>query len=299
MSYYLLKRGYSGDKNESSQSKTVTITDAPNSSTPFDVFPEVGDYLTDLSPQFNVEDNKFLILRSINESFLDDRCNYLVWTLSYATRDEDEINQEGEASEESLPVSITNGGEIVNWTPPKEYKSNFRWIDATGHVSQFNNTSITQNLTKFVSLRTYVFSRRVTDLQSFKTADDRCSHRLNANTFYGIPRGLLLYTGSDIESYVEPSGRKNWMTRMTFVRRITSPNWTFNEDGSYAGGEVDGWQYCLREEDGQFSAPQIQVKNQAGIVIRQDFQFGYADFKGLITSGYGIRETDKYKSIGE
>jgi len=266
---YELIEGNNFNENETGVTGVKVFTDIPNSSTPVEL-PLIGDQWDSTYD--------LLLVRSIDKTLIcKDKSK---WVVNYSTRDEDDFG--GELSEENLPVQISMGVESVSWTPPSKYSSNFTWVDATGYEGTLNLSEVKQNINLLVGLTTYTFTRRVNDLISFKIANYKSIGRINATTFYGLPRGLLLYKGSEIDSYKDNNGRKSWLARLTFVQRITTPNRLFNIDGEMSDLEVDGWQYALREADGEFSRPYFTTASS--------YLYSYADFKGLITSGYGIRQ---------
>ena len=256
-------------------------TDAPNSGTPITELPQIGD-------SWDNDEYEDLKLRVIREELLDARCEYKVWVLQYSTASEDDLQAGGNASEDNLPVSISFGAEMVSWTPPKQFQSNFLWKDASGSFTALNNTSINTNINRRIVLITYTFTRRVTDLPSFKVANLRNINRINSSTFYGIPRGYLLYTGADMDSQIGVNG-KYWIARLNMIQRFTSPERAFDSNGNLVA-DVDGWNYCLRESDGQFSRPYFTVSS--------GYLYQYSDFKNLITSGYGIYQPQTINNIG-
>jgi len=282
MSYYLLRQGYEIEKTENSKSGTKIYTNAPNTSDPIDQLPEIGDSWDD-------GDNDDLLLRTIQESFISDKCDYKLYRLNYSTRVEDSLSAAGNESENDLPVSISLGAEMIAWTPPKQYESSFQWKDATGYVTALNDSKINTTIQRRICLITYTFTRRVTDLTSFKIANLRNINRINSSTFYGIPRGYLLYTGADMESQYSPVYGRFWIARMNMILKITSPERAFDGNGNMVA-DVDGWNYALRESDGQFSRPYFNISSS--------YLYQYSDFKGLITSGYGIYQPQVINQIG-
>lgn len=293
MSVYELVENSSIIETETGYTGTRTFTNADNSATPV-TLPKVGDtwkstagYPTDNNIQSSVYD--ILIVRTVTRTLLSPGCLHFKWSVDYSTKDED--NYGGTTSENDLPVSIRMGAEMITWTPPAKYASNFKWRDATGYITSANNTNIQQNLQRLINITTYTFTRRVTELTSFKLANYRSIGRINSSTFYGLPRGLLLYQGADIDSYKDNNGRQSWLAKLTFAQRITSPGRLIDsKTGGFAATEVDGWQYALRESDGAFSRPLFTLTNS--------YLFEYANFKNLITSGYGIFQPQVTEAIG-
>jgi hypothetical protein len=192
------------------------------------------------------------------------------FTVTYDSRASDfsqgQTNDAGQtvgANEFDFPLSADVNAEVTAWEKPNGAAATWFWSDTGDPIEG-------QPIFKFscgaeIKLLRVIYANKLDDF--FKLSLEYVG-KVNDDVFLGIPEGLLLYRGANLTEFRDLNGAKRWRAELVFALRVVKGDLAVT-----AGTQNDGWNYILRESDGEWEVP----VNGAGAPL-----YDNADFRDLL-----------------
>lgn len=168
-----------------------------------------------------------------------------------------------DVSEDELPGSVEIAAEYIVWEP----KTNIYTYATDGK-------SVVQPVQRIVAHMIIKRSRIIKSFDEYTNIVAKTVHKINNDTFLGIPAGMLKFEGATYTQFKNKAGFDRWRVELTFDCRMVTRTFAANQDG---------WQFGLRDDNGQWDrlVPNLYLET---------------DFKNLYSGNLGDDE-DLFNTI--
>ena len=263
----LLKRDYGKtfSKDSTTGIKVFISAAALPNSTSVDL-PELGDSYDD--------DYIGLRVATIDESYIDDGCNHILYTVNYSTAAASEPDEDA-----YYPITLETDADFQTYSDSKEEG------DAVGHWiwpdgGNVKNTEFRQRIKE--STQNFVVHREIWDLNDFLWEDKHVTGRINAvdTTINGIDvkAETCLYLGASISETRTANGATKWLAQLKFsVKEVPTPDPAVN----------GGWNHVFRPAKKSYYKPYFYFKKdrEPPLSLSEVYVYLFADFERILTIG--------------
>jgi len=219
----LLKRDYGKtfSKNSTTGIKVFISAAALPNSTSVDL-PELGDSYDD--------DYIGLRVATIDESYIDDGCNHILYTVNYSTAAASEPDEDA-----YYPITVETGAEFQTYNDSKEesvLNGHWQWEDGT-LINDFKARK--KEITTIITIH-----REIWDLDAFLVESNSKIGKVNSITTslngVTVESQTCLYVGASISETRTANGATKWLAQLKFSVKLVP----------LVGGGLGGWNYTYR-----------------------------------------------------